>query len=215
MENEKPISNKNRKTAGTLALLAGFGIHNFYLGKYVKGAIHLLLYAAAFIVLGVGLPNVGKTDWGLPVFFLITIFLPAAVIWSITEGMMLLAGDIKTDGKGKLLRQAVKKDNNRLAIASIVLCAVPALFALLWGMLALIPSIDFERGFITLLCLMVILGYAATIGFVTGAFSFTLLRRGRLVKTAFGFSVTITPVALAAILYLFIYTLLSGLYIGG
>jgi TM2 domain-containing membrane protein YozV len=69
--------------AGILALfVGGLGIHNFYLGYTEKAVIQLLLSTVGWIV-GIG-----------PVI---------AGVWAFIEGIQILTGDIKVDGKGQPL----------------------------------------------------------------------------------------------------------------
>jgi TM2 domain-containing membrane protein YozV len=74
---------KQRVIAGILALfVGGLGIHNFYLGYTEKAVIQLLLSTVGWIV-GIG-----------PVI---------AGVWAFIEGIQILTGDIKVDGKGQPL----------------------------------------------------------------------------------------------------------------
>ncbi len=77
-EEEKPYSEKNRYTAGILAILLGaFGAHNFYLGFTKKAIIQLVL---------------GLTG----------ILTSVSVVWGVYEGILLFFTDkINVDGKGK------------------------------------------------------------------------------------------------------------------
>ena len=68
---------KSKVAAGLLGLfLGGFGIHNFYLGNSKKGAIQIV----------VTLVTCGLGSW-----------------WGFIEGIMILAGSIKTDANGNPL----------------------------------------------------------------------------------------------------------------
>lgn len=69
---------KSKMTAGLLGIfLGGLGIHNFYLGKTSRAVIQLLL----------GLFTVGIISG----------------TWGLIEGILILTGSIKTDGKGNPL----------------------------------------------------------------------------------------------------------------
>lgn len=82
------VSPKSKIAAGLLGIFLGaLGIHNFYLGYIGKGVVQL-------IVSIVGL-------------FLLAIPTAAMGLWGLIEGIMILAGGIKKDGKGRLL---VSKD---------------------------------------------------------------------------------------------------------
>ena len=79
VEKEKPYGDKNRYTAGILAVLLGvFGVHNFYLGYTKKAIIQLIL--------------------GLSV-----VFVYVSVIWGIYEGILLFTDKLNVDGKGKII----------------------------------------------------------------------------------------------------------------
>ncbi len=78
---ERPL--KSRSVAGILGILFGaLGLHNFYLGETGKGAMQLILSLVGSIIL------IGPL---------------VAFIWGFTEGIMLLAGSINTDGYNRPL----------------------------------------------------------------------------------------------------------------
>jgi len=69
-----PAMNKSRIAAGILGILVGgLGIHNFYLGFYVRGVAQLVL---TFLSCG------------------------AASVWGFVEGILILAGRINYDAQG-------------------------------------------------------------------------------------------------------------------
>lgn len=82
-----PVAGPNAKSklaAGLLGIfLGGFGVHNFYLG-YTKKAVIQLLVCILGSCIAVG-PAV-------------------AGIWGLVEGIMILCGNIKVDGKGNPLK---------------------------------------------------------------------------------------------------------------
>ena len=68
------VEQKSRMTAGLLGIfLGGLGIHNFYLGYTTKAVIQLIL---TLVSCGI------------------------ASIWGSIEGILILCGKIKVDGKG-------------------------------------------------------------------------------------------------------------------
>ena len=76
------MSDKSKVVGGILGLLLGaFGIHNFYLGYKGKAIAQLLITLLSCFILS-----------------------PVSSIWGFIEGIMILAGSIKTDGKGLPLR---------------------------------------------------------------------------------------------------------------
>jgi len=92
---------KSKIVAGLLAIfLGGFGIHNFYLGFNTKGLIQLLLTLSFFfcgfpILL---IPFIG----GIGILF---VLMPIATwVWSLTEGILIFAGKINKDAKGRPLK---------------------------------------------------------------------------------------------------------------
>lgn len=87
-EAEEP---KSKLVAGLLGIFLGsLGIHNFYLGNSTKAAIQL-----GVSVLGILL--------SCCTFF--SLILPVAMgIWGLIEGILLLTGGIKKDGKGNPLK---------------------------------------------------------------------------------------------------------------
>lgn len=77
------MGDKSKLAAGLLGIFLGvWGVHNFYLGYTKKAVIQLLL------------GTIGACCGFGPV---------ASGIWGLIEGIMILAGSIKTDGKGNLL----------------------------------------------------------------------------------------------------------------
>lgn len=82
---------KSKMAAGLLGIfLGGYGVHNFYLGYTVKAIIQL-----SITILGI------LTSCIYIGFLLI----PAASIWGLVEGILILTGSIKVDGKGNPLRE--------------------------------------------------------------------------------------------------------------
>ena len=75
------VQGKSKLGAGLLAIfLGGLGIHNFYLGYNSKAVAQLLLTVIGWLFFGLG-----------PI---------AAAVWSLIEGIEILAGYIKTDANG-------------------------------------------------------------------------------------------------------------------
>ncbi len=84
---------KSKMAAGLLGIFLGqFGVHNFYLGYTTKAIIQV---------------SVSGAGWLLSVCTLgISTLLPAGMgIWGLIEGIMILAGSIKVDGKGNPLKE--------------------------------------------------------------------------------------------------------------
>ena len=83
-QTEEVVGEKSKLAAGLLGIfLGGLGVHNFYLGYTGKAIGQLLLGTVGWILCGLG-----------PI---------ASGIWGLVEGIMILSGSIKKDGKGKLL----------------------------------------------------------------------------------------------------------------
>lgn len=81
-----PVNAKSKIAAGLLGIFLGsFGVHNFYLGYTSKAVTQLVL-----TLLGLVLSCVG-----------IGVFIVAGIsIWGLIEGILILAGNINTDGDG-------------------------------------------------------------------------------------------------------------------
>lgn len=82
---------KSKLAAGLFGIFFGaWGVHNFYLG-YTKKAIIQLVVSAVCFVLG---------------FCTVITFIGTAgmAIWGLVEGIMILAGNVKVDGKGVPLK---------------------------------------------------------------------------------------------------------------
>lgn len=82
---------KSKLTAGLLGIfLGGFGVHNFYLGKKGIAILQLILGIVGFVLI---------FCWGIGIFVLM-----GTAIWGLIEGILILTGSIKTDGKGNPLK---------------------------------------------------------------------------------------------------------------
>lgn len=83
-------SAKSKIAAGLFGIFLGaFGVHNFYLGYTSKAVLQLVLTIVGFILSCIG----------------IGVLLVAGIeIWGLIEGIMILAGSIKTDGSGRPLK---------------------------------------------------------------------------------------------------------------
>jgi len=82
---------KSKMTAGLLGIfLGGFGVHQFYLEKIMFAVIHLGLAVLGLMLLCFG---------GIGLFLLIPNW-----IWGLVEGILILTGYTKTDGKGNPLK---------------------------------------------------------------------------------------------------------------
>lgn len=79
---------KSKLAAGLLGIfLGGFGVHNFYLGYMTKAIIQVCMGAGGFLL--------SFLTCGITAFATL-----AAGIWGLVEGIMILSGSIKVDGKG-------------------------------------------------------------------------------------------------------------------
>jgi len=73
---------KSKLVAGLLGIFLGaFGVHNFYLGNTGKAVAQLLISVLSCFTLAI-----------------------VSEIWGLIEGILILAGNIKTDGHGNDLR---------------------------------------------------------------------------------------------------------------
>lgn len=83
---------RSKMAAGLFGIfLGGFGVHNFYLGYTGKGIAQACLT-------GIGL-LLSCCTGGLSI-----VMIAAAGIWGLIEGILILCGQIRTDGKGSPLR---------------------------------------------------------------------------------------------------------------
>lgn len=80
---------KSRLAAGLLGVfLGGFGVHNFYLGYTNKAVTQLVLTIVGILLCCVGIGALIVMGVG---------------IWGLVEAIMILTGNINTDGKGNPL----------------------------------------------------------------------------------------------------------------
>lgn len=78
---------KSKIAAGLLAIFLGaYGVHNFYLGYTVKAVIQVCLTVCGILL---------SCFFGLGLLISVPVW-----IWTLIEGIMILAGSIKTDAKG-------------------------------------------------------------------------------------------------------------------
>lgn len=83
-----PADQKSKVAAGLLGIFLGtYGVHNFYLG-YKKKAIIQVSVTGACLLLSI-------CTFGLSVIPMMGIS-----IWGLIEGIMILTGNIRVDGKG-------------------------------------------------------------------------------------------------------------------
>lgn len=97
--NDDNISPKNRTLALLLGIFLGpLGVHNFYLGRPVRGIFQLIIYFGAFLsfILGTLLGS-GNSVYRI---LLLVFLMDSAMLWSIIEWIAIAAGKAK-DGKGK------------------------------------------------------------------------------------------------------------------
>ncbi len=74
---------KSKLTAGLLGIFLGaFGVHNFYLGYTGKAVAQLLITLLSCCGLGA-----------------------VSSIWGLVEGILILCGNINTDGSGRALKE--------------------------------------------------------------------------------------------------------------
>jgi len=97
-------NSKRKGKAEMLAIVIGFGAHNFYLGFFAKAIIQLLL-----TVVGLGLFMVGLAILmfgeilGVVIILLAGLVIAGVLAWQIAEWKMIKAQAIKTDAKGRPL----------------------------------------------------------------------------------------------------------------
>lgn len=109
-QNAPTAGGKSKVVAGLLGIFLGhLGVHNFYLGYTKKAVLQLVLYLGGYVaalicyLLGLLLSVIGI---GIVLFIpaILLCFVPGAVgIWALIEGIMILCGNVKVDGKGNPL----------------------------------------------------------------------------------------------------------------
>lgn len=81
---------KSKLAAGLLGIFLGcYGVHNFYLGYTAKAVTQLVLTIVGYVLCCIG----------IGVFLVLGI-----AIWTLVEGIMILAGKIDTDANGVPLK---------------------------------------------------------------------------------------------------------------
>ena len=109
--NAAPVkSGKSKIAAGLLGIFLGYlGVHNFYLGYTKKAVTQLVLYLSGYVVAAILyiLGTILSVIYiGLLLYIPAFLFMlaPIAVsVWTLIEGIMILAGSIKVDGNGNPL----------------------------------------------------------------------------------------------------------------
>ena len=80
------VEQKSKLVAGLLGVFLGvLGVHNFYLGNNMKAGLQLALTIIGFL---------------LTCFFIGFLILAGVFLWGFVEGILILCGQIKRDGKG-------------------------------------------------------------------------------------------------------------------
>ncbi len=109
MEEER----KSKLVAGLLGIFLGsFGVHNFYLGYKERAILQVSLTGGGILLAGIlmGLSAPLMFVFGLGIItMLFGIIMIMAVlgirIWTLVEGIMIIAGGIKVDGNGIPLKE--------------------------------------------------------------------------------------------------------------
>lgn len=114
MENYGSIGVKSKVAAGLLGIFLGaYGVHNFYLGYYKKGAVQLGLVIFSWVALFASLIGVASSGpymvdqaaLGFVVVLLLYVVILSAVgIWAFVEAILIFCGKINKDGKGRSLK---------------------------------------------------------------------------------------------------------------
>lgn len=106
---------KSKIAAGLLGIFLGsFGVHNFYLGYIKKAVIQLVLVILAWViyfscVFSLAFSDAMYYSAEAPIIFLVGILVFALLIivvriWTFVEGILILCGKIKVDGKGRPIK---------------------------------------------------------------------------------------------------------------
>jgi len=101
-----PANGKSKVIAGLLAIMIGFGVYNFYLGYIGKAIAQLVISIIAAIPLAIAsilIARFGATNGAVLLLVISVILFLIVGIWSFIEGVMILAGTTKVDGKGQSL----------------------------------------------------------------------------------------------------------------
>lgn len=84
---------KSKMAAGLLGIFLGaYGVHNFYLGYMTKAIIQVSVSGAGLLL--------SFCTFGISAFASV-----GMGIWGLIEGIMILCGSIKVDGKGNPLKE--------------------------------------------------------------------------------------------------------------
>ncbi len=109
------VSVKSKVAAGLLAVFLGkFGVHNFYLGYTKRAAVQLGLMIFSYVIVFASFFSTAASSYyfmrdsavfSLLAAVIIFLLLAGGVrIWSFIEGILILCGKIKKDGKGRILK---------------------------------------------------------------------------------------------------------------
>lgn len=105
----QPVGKKSKVAAGLLGIFLGcYGAHNFYLGYKRKAFTQLGITAGSIIIyfisiFALAIPG-NMEGWVIGAMMLFILAILGMEIWGLVEGIMILCGKIKKDGKGMLLK---------------------------------------------------------------------------------------------------------------
>ena len=111
----EPVGDKSALAAGLLGIFLGaLGVHNFYLKFTKKAVLQLSLTVFFFLtyiffivgtVTGIATLNPALIIITALLFFLGIVCMCVSGIWSFVEGILLLCGNKKYDGKGNRIQE--------------------------------------------------------------------------------------------------------------
>ena len=105
---------KSKLAAGLLGIFLGsFGVHNFYLGYIAKGVIQVSVTFGSLVVFIIfsilSFPLMFAYGLGLLTMllggFIVIVGVIGIRIWTLVEGIIIIAGGIKVDGRGIPLKE--------------------------------------------------------------------------------------------------------------
>ena len=95
---------KSKIAAGLLGIFVGcYGVHNFYLGYTKKAVAQLVIYLVSYAAFWL-FYLIGIFLWPVLIVALLCAAVPSAIwVWTLIEGILILCGKIRVDGKGNPL----------------------------------------------------------------------------------------------------------------
>ena len=95
-QSQPQVGGKSRVAAGLLAIFIAYGVYSFYLGNIGKGIVQLCLWLFVPVLFIIGF-------FFFPLLIIAFLLWSGLYLWDLIDGIRILCGAVKTDGRGNPL----------------------------------------------------------------------------------------------------------------